>query len=203
MNKSFITHPSVLPIIALLVLVYGVMFYTPTIPKNSIAPTLERKVIYNFFIYGCTPCASFYTFIKKLDAQLPDHYQIEPIPVIKNDITRLQARLHYTAIHLNMLQAVEADAYKQGPSLATKEEMEQFLVKHSQGKLTQYIVDTTFRSGEVTREIERAERMYKQFNIHDFPALVVEGKVIDKRVGAFQDMLDDTLEIAWQRKSSN
>ncbi|HET9395093.1 MAG TPA: thiol:disulfide interchange protein DsbA/DsbL, partial [Nitrospiraceae bacterium] len=138
--------------------------------------------VVEFFWYGCPHCYTMDPHVTLWNRRKPANVEFERVPTTWGSHDRPHARLFYTLQVLGRtdLHAVIFDTiHARGNRLATSDEQETFRLQlefaRQQGIDPRQFEDV-YRSEEVDKRLQSAERWLKHYQVAKLPTLLVNGK---------------------------
>lgn len=146
----------------------------PAQPTN--APPGKVEVAEAFW-YGCGHCFSLDPALESWRGKAPSYIEFIRIPAMWNDITRMHARLYYTAESLGKLQELHSLIFREihvnGNPLNTVDKIEAFFKQHG---VSPEEFRSAFSSFSVESKLQRADFLNRRFRVQSVPMIVVNGK---------------------------
>jgi protein dithiol oxidoreductase (disulfide-forming) len=152
--------------------------YRKIVPAQPTAVAPGKVEVMEVFWYGCGHCFSLDPAIEswrgKSKAQYVDFMRI---PAMWNEVTRMHARLFYTAEALGKLEALHSIIFREinvnGDMLNTVEKITAFFKKHG---VSSDDFQKAFASFAVESKLQRADFLNRRYRIQSVPTFVVNGK---------------------------
>jgi len=148
------------------------------IPQQPIAEPGRIEVI-DFFFYGCPFCNELRPMLEPWRKQLPADVVFRRTPTVRHDSWAPLARTYYTLEILGEVERLHEEVYKgyhdEELHMSRPEVMADWARRH--GIDRQKWLDV-YHSEEVTRRVERARQMTKDYDIQGTPSVVVAGRYL-------------------------
>lgn len=141
-------------------------------PANDL-PAGQLQVV-EFFSYTCPYCRDVNPYLDTwVRRDKPDYVKFFRVPVIWDGITRLQARMYYTAEVLGKNQDLHVLAFHE--PLNTEESIADFFAAHGVDRQT---FTTTFQSAEVQSRVQEAIRLRDLYDMKSVPTIIIDGRYL-------------------------
>ena len=165
-----------------------------TVLKQAVPTRDAGKVeVVKAFSYGCTPCYSLEPVIAQWYQQQSSDVDFWQFPAVWNEPMKLYAKTFFAAEQLGVLGKTHVPLFTaivvQQKKLSNEEELAEFFAQQgiSRDAFTQ-----AFNSASVAREVDRAEKRVRSYNLASAPEFIVNGKYrVDRmRAGGPAEMLE-------------
>lgn len=137
----------------------------------------SRIEVIDFFFYACPFCNRLHPLLERWRAELPKDVVFRRIPVIRHDHWAPLARTYYTLEVLGQVERLHGEVYKgyhvEELSMSRPEVMADWAQRH--GIERQRWLDA-YHSEEVTRRVEHARRLTREYDVQETPTIVVAGR---------------------------
>lgn len=147
----------------------------PAQPTNAPPGKVEVTEV---FWYGCGHCFALDPAVESWRAKNKAQYiEFNRVPAMWNEITRMHARIYYTAEVLGKLEQLHSPIFREinvsGNQLNSVDKIAAFFQQHgvSKDKFTE-----TFSSFAVESKLQRADFLNKRYRIQSVPTVIVNGK---------------------------
>lgn len=148
------------------------------IPQQPIAVPGRIEVI-DFFFYGCPFCNALRPMLEPWRKRLPDDVVFRRTPTVRHDSWAPLARTYYTLESLGEVERLHEEVYKgyhdEELHMSQPEVMADWARRH--GIDRQKWLDV-YHSEEITRKVETARKMTKDYDIQGTPSIVVAGRYL-------------------------
>ncbi len=144
--------------------------------KVAFNAPLNTVEVVQFFSYTCQHCANFAPQLSAWYAQQPKNVQLIYVPVSWRKDMLAPQRLYFTLAQLNRLdlhEQVFADSQNDPKSLATDAAVLSWALRQGFDKK---IWQTTYNSAVITRQVRAAQQIFRRFELHSIPSVVVNGR---------------------------
>lgn len=152
--------------------------YRKLVPAQPTSVPPGKVEVVEVFWYGCAHCFALDPAIESWRGKGKAPYaEFVRIPAMWNDVTRLHARLYYTAESLGKLDALHTLIFREihvnGDPLNTTEKMIAFFKKHG---VSAEDFQKAFSSFAVESKLQRADFLNRRYHVSSVPTFVVNGK---------------------------
>jgi thiol:disulfide interchange protein DsbA len=152
--------------------------YQKIVPAQPTSVAPGKVEVAEVFWYGCAHCFSLEPAIKSWrDDGAPPYVEFVRIPAMWNDITRMHARVYFTAQALGKLDQLHPLIFREihvnGNQLNTHDRISAFFTEHG---VSAEDFDKTFSSFAVENQLQRADFLNRRFRVDSVPLVVVNGK---------------------------
>jgi protein dithiol oxidoreductase (disulfide-forming) len=152
--------------------------YQKIVPAQPTTVGPGKVEVAEVFWYGCGHCFSLDPAIESWRAKSkPAPVELVRVPAMWNDITRMHARVFYTAELLGKLDAVHTLIFREihvnGNQLNTVEKVTAFF---KQQGVSPEEFTKAFSSFAVENKLQRADFLNRRYRIESVPAFIVNGK---------------------------
>ena len=178
------------------------------IPQQPVATGGKVEVI-DFFWYGCPFCNKVQPKLEQWRKSLPADVVYRHVPVILKDSWGPHARIFYTLEALGEVERLHVKVYESyhvDELYMSKPDV--MLDWARQNGIDREKWRAAYNSEEVTRKIDLAKKLTKDYNIQGTPSFVVDGRYLTSG-GYFDDVqesipvLDELVKMARARSSKN
>ena len=152
--------------------------YQKIVPAQPTGVAAGKVEVAEVFWYGCTHCFSLDPALESWRAKgKPAYVEFTRIPAMWNDITRMHARVFYTAELLGKLDQLHSLIFREvhvsGNQLNTVDKIAEFFQQHGVNKDE---FTKAFSSFTVETKLQRADMMNRRYRINSVPTMIVNGK---------------------------
>lgn len=188
--------------------------YTPTemfeagkhyevLPQQVRTITPGKIEITEVFAYSCGHCFNFESLINPWKKSLPDYAQLVKSPAVWNSSMEPHARMHFTALALNLGEEIATDAFNtihvERNPLRAQADIAKLFAKHG---VSEEKFNETYNSFSVSSQVNQATARARSMKITATPEMVVDGRFrISTRfegVSSQADMLKVASFLAYQ-----
>jgi protein dithiol oxidoreductase (disulfide-forming) len=152
--------------------------YQKIVPAQPTSAAPGKVEALEVFWYGCGHCYTLEPAIESWrNRAKPPYVELVRVPAMWNDVTRMHARLFYTAELLGKLDEVHTPAFRElhvnGNQLNTIDKIADFFQQHGVSKEE---FTKAFSSFAVENKLQRADFLNRRYRIESVPTFVVNGK---------------------------
>jgi thiol:disulfide interchange protein DsbA len=152
--------------------------YQKIVPAQPTGVAAGKVEVAEVFWYGCAHCFSLDPALESWRAKgKPAYVEFTRIPAMWNDITRMHARVFYTAELLGKLDQLHSLIFREihvsGNQLNTLDKIAAFFQQHGVNKEE---FTKAFSSFAVESKLQRADMLNRRYRINSVPTVVVNGK---------------------------
>lgn len=152
--------------------------YQKIVPGQPTSVAPGKVEVAEVFWYGCAHCFSLDPAIESWrDKGAPSHVEFVRIPAMWNDITRMHARVFFTAEVLGKLDEVHTPIFRaihvNGNHLDTLDKITEFFTQHG---VSAEEFTRTFSSFAVESKLQRADFLNRRYRVDSVPLVIVNGK---------------------------
>lgn len=144
------------------------------VPTQTDADRIEVREI---FWYGCPECATLEPVMTDWGEGVRGDLVLHRTPAIWNDIMALHARIYYSAIAVNALDAIHREAFKaihqNNNPLRTEPQIRQLFLANN---VTAEAFEKAWNSGEVNSQVENARLRTAEYGVDKLPSVIVNGR---------------------------
>jgi len=154
--------------------------YQKIVPAQPTSAGPGEVEVAEVFWYGCGHCFTLDPALESWRAKSkPQYVEFARIPAMWNDITRMHARVFYTAELLGKLDELHSLVFREihvsGNQLNTVDKIAAFFQQHgvSKDEFTK-----AFSSFAVESKLQRADLLNRRYRVNSVPTLIVNGKYL-------------------------
>jgi thiol:disulfide interchange protein DsbA len=148
------------------------------IPQQPLA-TPGRIEVIDFFFYGCPFCNELRPMLERWRAGLGSDVVFRRVPTVRRDAWAPLARTYYTLESLGEVERLHEEVYKgyhdEELHMSQPEVMADWAARHGIDRQKWL---TVYSSEEITRKVEHARKLTRDYDIQGTPSLVVGGRYL-------------------------
>jgi thiol:disulfide interchange protein DsbA len=148
------------------------------IPQQPVSDP-ERIEVIDFFFYGCPYCNQLRPMLERWRKALPADIVFRRTPTVRHDSWAPLARTYYTLEILGETERLHEEVYKSyhddALAMSQAEVMANWAERHGIDRSHWLSV---YGSDEVSRKVEQARQMTKDYDIQGTPSLVIDGRYL-------------------------
>lgn len=165
--------------------------YRKLVPAQPTSVDPGQIEVIEVFWYGCGHCFALDPAIESWRGKdKPSYVQFLRVPAMWNDMTRLHARLFYTAEALGKLDEMHTQIFREmhvrANPLNSAEQIGELFQRHGVGAEE---FKKTFSSFAVESKLQRADLLNRRYRVQSVPMFVVNGKYTTDVSGAGNEQL--------------
>lgn len=152
--------------------------YQRVVPAQPTSVAPGKVEVIEVFWYGCGHCYTLDPAIESWRAKSAAPYvEFVRVPAMWNEMTRMHARVYYTAELLGKLDALHSVAFREihvnGNQLNTVDRIASFFKQHG---VSGEEFQKAFSSFAVENKLQRADFLNRRYRIDSVPTFIVNGK---------------------------
>ncbi|HEY6641667.1 DsbA family protein [Povalibacter sp.] len=152
--------------------------YSKVVPAQPTSVPPGKVEVVEVFWYGCGHCFALDPAIESWRGKGKAAYvDFVRVPAMWNEMTRMHARVYYTAELLGKLEELHAPIFRainvEGNQLNTVDKITAFFRKHG---VSADEFQNAFSSFSVESKLQRADFLNRRYRIESVPTLLVNGK---------------------------
>jgi thiol:disulfide interchange protein DsbA len=152
--------------------------YSRIVPAQPTSLAPGKVEVAEIFWYGCGHCYTLDPAIESWRAKgKPQSAELVRVPAMWNDVTRMHARVFYTAELLGKLDAVHSLIFREihvnGAQLNTVDKIAAFFKQHG---VSEEEFNKAFSSFTVETKLRGADFLNRRYRIDSVPTFIVNGK---------------------------
>lgn len=148
-------------------------------PDSSSQQAQQTIDVLEVFWYGCPHCADLEPHVERWRESIAPDVAFERVPITWSAAARLHAQAFYTAATLGVLERIHSEMFDEILANNNPLDSEQSLSEWFSGHgIDAARFAEAFHSAAVASQVERAERIMREFRIQSVPSVVVAGKYL-------------------------
>ncbi len=152
--------------------------YQRVVPAQPTSAAPDEVEVIEVFWYGCGHCFALDPAIESWSAKSkPGYVEFLRVPAMWNDMTRMHARMFYTAELLGKLEPLHTQIFREihvnGNQLTSADRIGEFFQQHG---VSAEEFKNAFSSFAVESKLQRADFLNRRFRVQSVPMFVVNGK---------------------------
>lgn len=164
-------------------------------PQPTLTNSDSKVEVAEIFWYGCPHCFAFEPHVEPWSKKLPDGVKFVRIPAAFGPVWKTHAKAFYAEKDLGLVGKLHTKIFdaihKQGKPLDSEDALAKFFAAHG---VDEKKFRGTFESFAVETELQRGNKLIRDYGIISVPTLVVDGKywTNPQLAGSFDNMLKIT-----------
>ncbi|HWK74510.1 MAG TPA: thiol:disulfide interchange protein DsbA/DsbL [Povalibacter sp.] len=152
--------------------------YVKLVPAQPTGVAPGKVEVVEVFWYGCGHCFALDPGVESWRTKTkPAYVEFTRVPAMWNEMTRLHARVYYTAEALGKLEELHTPIFREinvkGNGLNTVDKISAFFKEHGVGTDE---FQKAFSSFGVENKLQRADFLNRRYRIDSVPTVIVNGK---------------------------
>lgn len=152
--------------------------YTKVVPAQPTGVAPGKVEVVEVFWYGCGHCFALDPGVESWRTKTkPAYVEFTRVPAMWNEMTRMHARVFYTAEALGKLEELHTPIFREinvkGNGLNTVDKISAFFKEHGVGTDE---FQKAFSSFGVENKLQRADFLNRRYRIDSVPTVIVNGK---------------------------
>jgi thiol:disulfide interchange protein DsbA len=149
------------------------------IRQQPVVTSADRIEVIDFFFYGCPYCFEMQPALERWRASAPQDIVLRRIPAVRNDSWAPLARTFFALEALGHLERLHLEVYKayhlEELHMSKPEVMTDWVARNGIDR-KQWL--DMYQSEDVTRKVENARKLTKDYDIQGTPSVVVDGRLL-------------------------